>query len=137
MKLPINDEIGPTTFNIGTIQGGRAPNVIPDHARAELLYRLVGPSQSLRQQISEAVGELAHVEFSLEIPFVRLRTVDSVPAMIAAFTTDIPALSNWGEPLLIGPGSIQVAHTEGEYIEKKQLTDAVELYCAIATKLIV
>ena len=136
MKLPINDEIGPTTFNIGTIQGGRAPNVIPDHARAELLYRLVGPSQSLRQQISEAVGELAHVEFSLEIPFVRLRTVDSVPAMIAAFTTDIPALSNWGEPLLIGPGSIQVAHTEGEYIEKKQLTDAVELYCAIATKLI-
>ena len=83
------------------------------------------------------MGELAHVEFSLEIPFVRLRTVDSVPAMIAAFTTDIPALSNWGEPLLIGPGSIQVAHTEGEYIEKKQLTDAVELYCAIATKLIV
>src|SRR5712691_7490251 len=136
MKLPVNDEIGPTTFNIGTIQGGRAPNVIPDHARAELLYRLVGPSQPLRQQIAEALGELAHVEFSLEIPFVRLRTVDSVPTMIAAFTTDIPALSNWGEPLLIGPGSIHVAHTEGEYIEKKQLTDAVELYCAIATKLI-
>jgi acetylornithine deacetylase len=90
----------------------------------------------LRQQIAEALGELAHAEFSLEIPFVRLRTVDSVPTMIAAFTTDIPALSNWGEPLLIGPGSIHVAHTEGEYIEKKQLTDAVELYCAIATKLI-
>jgi acetylornithine deacetylase len=136
MKLPVNDEIGPTTFNIGTIQGGRAPNVIPDHASAELLYRLVGPSQSLRQQIAEALGELAHAEFSLEIPFVRLRTIDSVPTMIAAFTTDIPALINWGEPVLIGPGSIHVAHTEGEYIEKKQLTDAVELYCAIATKLI-
>src|SRR6266851_344632 len=136
MTLPTNDEIGRTTFNIGTIRGGRAPNVIPDHARAELLYRLIGPSESLRREIAEAVADLAHVEFSLEIPFVRLRTVDSLTTMIAAFTTDIPALSNWGEPLLIGPGSIHVAHTEGEYVEKKQLTAAVDLYCAIARKLV-
>jgi acetylornithine deacetylase len=52
--------------------------------------------------------------------------------MIAKFTTDIPKLTNWGEPLLIGPGSIHVAHTEGEYIVKKQLHEAIELYCRIA-----
>ncbi len=136
MKLPSDDEIGSTTFNIGTIQGGRAPNVIPDHARAQLLYRLIGPSESLRREIAEAVAELAHVEFLLEIPFIRLRTIDGLPTMIAAFTTDIPALSNWGEPLLIGPGSIHVAHTEAEYVKKNQLTDAVDLYCAIAKKLV-
>jgi acetylornithine deacetylase len=79
---------------------------------------------------------LAKVEFLLEIPFVRLRTLDGLPTMVAAFTTDIPALTNWGEPLLIGPGSIHVAHTEGEYIEKKQLSDAVDLYCAIAKRLV-
>jgi acetylornithine deacetylase len=55
--------------------------------------------------------------------------------MIAAFTTDIPKLTNWGEPLLIGPGSIHVAHTEGEFIEKQQLGDAIDLYCAIVKKL--
>ncbi len=55
--------------------------------------------------------------------------------MIAAFTTDIPALSRWGEPLLIGPGSIHVAHTEREHIEKAQLTAAVDLYCTIAKRL--
>src|SRR6266566_9139029 len=115
MKLPADEEIEPTTLNIGMIQGGRAPNVIPDYAHADLLYRLVGPSQDLRQQIIQAVEGLARVEFVLEIPFVRLRTVDGLPSMIAAFTTDIPALSNWGQPLLIGPGSIHVAHTEGEY----------------------
>ena len=69
-------------------------------------------------------------------PFMRLRAVDGLPTMVAAFTTDIPALGNWGEPLLIGPGSIHVAHTDGEYVEKRQLSEAVELYCAITRKLL-
>jgi acetylornithine deacetylase len=86
----------------------------------------------LKSDIERAVGELAEVEFVLEIPFVRLRTLDGIPTMVAAFTTDIPALPDWGEPLLIGPGSIHVAHTPHEYIEKKQLEAAVGLYCAIA-----
>ena len=135
MKLPSDPEIGPCTLNIGLIEGGRAPNVIPDRAGALLLYRLIGPSEELRKQIVEAVGNLAKVEFTLEIPFVRLRTFQDLPTMVAKFTTDIPALSNWGQPLLVGPGSIHVAHTEGEYIAKEQLRSAVDLYCEIARKL--
>ena len=134
MPLPSDPEIGPCTLNVGTIEGGRAPNVIPDHARAQLLYRLIGPSEQLRRAIVTTVGDLAKVEFTLEIPFVRLRTFEGLPTMVAAFTTDIPALSNWGQPLLLGPGSIHVAHTEGEYVEKKQLREAVELYCTVARK---
>jgi acetylornithine deacetylase len=136
MALPVEPEVGPCTFNIGLIEGGRAPNVIPDHAEAELLYRLVGPSEQLRRDISEAIKGLARAEFRLEIPFVRLRRVDGLRTMVAAFTTDIPALSNWGQPLLIGPGSIHVAHTEGEYIDKEQLHAAVELYAAITQQLL-
>jgi len=135
MKLPSAEGIGPTTLNIGVIEGGRAPNVIPDHARAHLLYRLVGPADKLRAEIQHAVAGLASAEFVLEIPFVRLRTLDNLPTMVAAFTTDIPWLSNWGQPLLVGPGSIHVAHTEAEYVEKKQLNDAVDLYCTIAKRL--
>jgi acetylornithine deacetylase len=135
VKLPTVEGIGPSTVNIGVIEGGRAPNVVPDHARAKLLYRLVGPSDQLRKDIVAAVGDLAQVDFTLEIPFLRLQMIDGLPTMIAAFTTDIPALSNWGQPLLIGPGSIHVAHTTGEYVEKKQLSDAVDLYCAIAKRL--
>lgn len=135
MELPTTDGIGPSTMNIGVIEGGRAPNVIPDKARALLLYRLVGPSEGLREKIRATVGDLARVEFTLEIPFVRLRSFDDLPTMVAAFTTDIPALNNWGEPLLVGPGSIHVAHTEGERVEKKQLHDAVDLYCSIAKRL--
>jgi acetylornithine deacetylase len=123
-------------MNIGLIEGGRAPNVIPDHARAQLLYRLVGPSDSLRGQIEEKVAGLARAEFVLEIPFQKLRTVPGVDTMVAAFTTDIPALSKWGEPLLLGPGSIHVAHTEREYISKKQLLQAVDLYCSVAKRLL-
>ena len=135
MELPINPDVGPCTLNVGLIEGGRAPNVIPDRAVAQLLYRLVGPSENLRDQIRETVGDLARVNFTLEIPFVRLRTFEGLPTMVAKFTTDIPALTNWGEPILLGPGSIHTAHTEGEFVEKQQLTEAVDLYCTIARKL--
>ncbi len=136
IDLPKNPEVGPCTMNIGVIEGGRAPNVIPDHARAQLLYRLVGTSDSLREQIQKQVAGLAEAEFVLEIPFKKLRTVPGIETMVAAFTTDIPALSKWGEPVLLGPGSIHVAHTEREYISKKQLLQAVDLYCSVARQLL-
>src|SRR5262249_16789344 len=99
------------------------------------LYRLVGRSERLRSQIIEAVGDLATVAFVLEVPFVRLAALDDLPTTVASFTTDIPALRNWGEPMLIGPPSIHVAHTEHEYVEKNQLAEGVELYCSIARRL--
>jgi acetylornithine deacetylase len=136
MPLPSDPQVGPCTLNIGLIEGGRAPNVIPDYAHADLLYRLIGPTENLRKQILATSGNQVEVTFPLELPFLRLRTVDGLPTMIAAFTTDIPKLTNWGQPLLIGPGSIQVAHTEGEFIEKRQLHEAIDLYCRIAKQLL-
>ncbi len=135
MKLPLDSQLGACTKNVGSIQGGRAPNVISDSAKADLFYRLVGPAESLRNQITETVGNLAEVRFTRETPFQRFRTLEDLPTMVAAFTTDIPALSNWGEPLLLGPGSIHVAHTTGEFIAKEELEQAVETYCSMAKKL--
>jgi acetylornithine deacetylase len=137
MELPSDAQVGPSTLNLGTIEGGRAPNVIPDFARAQLQYRLIGPSEKLRENIEVAVDGLAKTEFVLDTPFVRLRTVPDFPTMIAAFTTDIPNLTNWGEPLLIGPGSIHMAHTDGECIEKSELLRAVDLYGRLARELVV
>ena len=136
IPLPENPEVGPCTMNIGVIEGGHAPNVIADHARAQLLYRLVGPADELKKQIVSAAGDQAEVRFTLEIPFLKLRTVDGIPTMTAAFTTDIPALTNWGEPVLLGPGSIHVAHTDHEFIAKQELLHAVELYCRVAKALL-
>ncbi len=135
MKLPEDPEVGACTKNVGMIEGGRARNIISDFARAELFYRLVGPGEELRQRIVEAVGDLAEVEFTREAPFMRMHTIDGLPTMVAAFTTDVPSLTNWGTPLLVGPGSIHVAHTESEFIEKTQLNEAVGLYCTIANRL--
>ncbi len=78
----------------------------------------------------------AEVDFSLDLPFVRMRAVGELPTMIAKFTTDIPALTNWGEPFLLGPGSIHVAHTPDEKIAKKELLEAVDLYVQVATNLV-
>ena len=136
MPLPSDPEVGPCTLNIGLIEGGRAPNVIPDYAHADLLYRLVGKTDDLRRQIISTAGDQVEVTFPLELPFLRFRQIDGIPTMIAKFTTDIPKLTNWGEPLLIGPGSIHVAHTDKEHIEKKQLFEAIDLYSKIAKELL-
>jgi acetylornithine deacetylase len=136
LPLPAEPEIGPSTLNIGLISGGYAPNVISDKAEAHILIRLVGPSDETKKSILATVGDRADVVFSLDLPFVRMRRVRDLPTMIASFATDIPALTAWGEPYLLGPGSIHVAHTPNEKIAKKELLEAVDLYVELATSLV-
>jgi acetylornithine deacetylase len=136
MPLPVEPEIGPSTLNIGLISGGYAPNVISDRAEAHILVRTVGPSDGIKQALTEIVGDRADLDFSLDLPFVRMRRVGNLPTMIASFTTDIPALTAWGEPYLLGPGSIHVAHTPHEKIAKKELLEAVDLYVELASSLV-
>jgi acetylornithine deacetylase len=136
LPLPIVEGIGESTLNVGLISGGRAPNVIADAAEAHLLIRLVSPSEDTRAAILAAVAGRARVEFSLELPFVQMRRVGNLPTMVAKFTTDIPSLTAWGEPFLLGPGSIHVAHTPDERIQKRELLQAVDLYVQLAEELV-
>jgi acetylornithine deacetylase len=135
LSLPSVEGVGPSTLNIGVIEGGRAPNVIADAASAQVLIRLVGPSDETRKSLEQAAAGLAELEYVLEIPFVRMRKIEGLDTMVAAFTTDIPALDQWGEPLLLGPGSIHVAHTPFEKIAKRELLEAVDLYFEVAQRL--
>ena len=136
VPLPVTPGVGAATLNIGTIAGGHATNVIADHAEAHLLVRLVGPAAPIRRALEQAVEGLAEIEFPLEMPFQRFHPVPGLPTMIAAFTTDAPWLSNWGEPVLLGPGSIHVAHTPHEKLAKQELFDAIDLYVAVAERLV-
>jgi acetylornithine deacetylase len=136
LSLPTDPEVGDTTVNVGQIHGGHAPNVIADVAEAQLLIRLIGPSEPVRAAIVAAVGDLAEVSFTLDLKFVRLQAVEGLPTMIARFATDIPELSNWGKPVLLGPGSIHVAHTPGEKLAKRELLEAVDLYIKVGRSLL-
>jgi acetylornithine deacetylase len=136
VELPTEPEIGASTLNIGLIEGGRAPNVIADKALAQVMVRLVGPSDETRAALQKAVEGLAEIDYTLEIPFMRFKTIEGMETMVAAFATDIPALTNWGEALLLGPGSIHVAHTLGEKLAKRELFEAIDLYTEIASNLV-
>ena len=138
LALPLREleGIGPSTLNIGQIHGGHAPNVVADKAEAQVLVRTVTDSALVRAQLVEAAGDLAEVEFTLDTPFIRMRAIEGLPTMVAKFSTDIPQLSNWGEPLLLGPGSIHVAHTPHERVAKRELMEAVDLYVDVARKLL-
>ena len=136
VALPQDVLLGPSTMNIGTISGGRAPNVIADAAKAEILVRLVGDPAPLREAFARAVGTRAQLNEILCIPAMRFRGVDGMPATVVSFTTDIPVFGkSWGEPLLLGPGSIHVAHTADERIAKRELAEAVGMYAEVVRKL--
>ena len=129
ISLPSDELLGASTLNVGTISGGRAPNVIADEARAEILIRLVGDSTETKDALGRAVEGRAELREILEIPAVRLGSLDGMATTVVAYTTDIPAFGGqWGQPFLIGPGSIHVAHTLEERVPKIQLAEAVQLY---------
>ena len=137
VEWPADPDMGKTFYTIGLINGGVAPNVISPDADAELMFRTVGDHAELRQQIERAAGGLVSVEDVLVVPPVRLTTRPGFETESFAFTTDIPLLDRWGAPLLLGSGSIAVAHTADEYVEIAELHRAVELYARLAQELLV
>jgi len=129
VALPVDEVLGPSTLNIGTIAGGRAPNVIPDEARAEVFIRLVNDSAATKAAMQAAVAGRAELLEVLEIPALRLGSLPGFETDVMAYTTDIPAFgSAWGTPFLLGPGTIHVAHTLNERVPKKELLEAIEIY---------
>lgn len=135
LPLPVDPLLGPSTLNLGVISGGRAANIVPDEARAEILFRTVNGSKELRHRLEQVLEGRCEFEFVRETPALRMERLDGFEAEVFAFTTDLPSLTNWGRPLLLGPGSIHVAHTEREYVRKPELVRAVELYCRLVREL--
>ena len=137
LPLPEDSLLGKSTLNIGTISGGRAPNVVADEARAELMFRLVGDPAPVREAVQKAVAGRVDVREVLHTPVFHFSELDGLPTTVVAFTTDAPTLhETWGKPFLIGPGSIQVAHTAEERISKRELRDAVPIYASMVKRLL-
>jgi acetylornithine deacetylase len=137
VALPVDKILGASTLNIGTISGGRAPNVIPDHAQAELFIRLVDSGDATLKAMQQAVNGKVAVREALRIPALHLGSLPGFETTVVSFTTDIPALGEaWGKPYLIGPGSIHVAHTIEERIPKAQILEAVQIYKRMVQQLL-
>lgn len=130
VPLPTDPVLGETTLNIGTLSGGRAANVIADQARAEVMLRTVGPTEELRAALQAAVAACpgARIAEQRESAAVRMGSLPGFSTTIVKYTTDVPRLGAWGEPFLLGPGSIHVAHTPEERVSKDELIEAVRLY---------
>ena len=137
IPLPEDSLLGGSTLNIGTIDGGRAPNVVADLAEAEIMFRTVGDPAKVREAVSAAAAGRAVVSEVFYTPAVQLAKLDGLPTTVVAFTTDIPSFEGtWGQPFLIGPGSIHVAHTAEERISKRELSDAVDIYARMVSQLL-
>jgi acetylornithine deacetylase len=132
---PSDPILGDTTLNIGTIEGGIAANVVPDKASATLMIRVVSDLASIKQQAWAAFDDRVEIDVFAYTPAVHLKAVDGFETSVVKYTTDIPKLTNWGQPLLLGPGTIHVAHTLEERVSKKQIAEAIELYVRLVKQL--
>ncbi|MBA3271821.1 MAG: M20/M25/M40 family metallo-hydrolase, partial [Acidobacteria bacterium] len=133
---PTDLALGTTHYTVGVIKGGVAPNVIPAHAEAEIVFRSVGHHHALREVLTRAVAGRVAIQEVLEVPPMKLMTAEGFDTAVFAYTTDIPFLDKWGTPLLLGPGSIHVAHTDREHVHVTELLRAVDLYASLAADLL-
>ncbi len=137
LDLPRDEMLGQSTMNIGTIRGGRAPNVIPDEATAEIMIRLVNDATSTKRAVVEACDGRAEAREVFCVPAMRLGSLEDFETCVVAFTTDIPAFGGtWGQPFLYGPGSIHFAHTSEERVPKRELAEAVTNYKRMVEQLL-
>ena len=135
VALPEDPLLGRTHYTVGLIEGGVAPNVVSPHASAELMFRTVGDAAHVRELLSVVEGVVT-IEHVIDVPAVRLQTMPEFESAVFPYTTDVPWLSRWGVPLLIGPGSIHVAHTDEEHLSIDELHHAIELYRSLAKRLL-
>jgi acetylornithine deacetylase len=135
LQLPADPLLGRTHYTVGLIEGGVAPNVISPHASAELMFRTVGDVGPLREAL-RVVESLVSIEQVFDIPAVRMHTVDGFETAVFPYASDVPLLRGWGRPLLVGPGSIHVAHTSEEHVAIDELRAAVDLYENLVKRLI-
>jgi acetylornithine deacetylase len=135
VQLPDDPLLGRTHYTVGVIEGGVAPNVVSSSASADLVFRIVGDAESVRSALAVVDG-LVTVEPVLDIPAVRMHTVPGFDTAVFPYTTDVPLLGRWGVPLLLGPGSIHVAHTDEEHVAIDELHAAIGLYEELAARLL-
>jgi acetylornithine deacetylase len=137
--LPHHPVFGVSTLNIGLISGGRAANVVPDHAEADILIRSIPEAPdvpTLRTQIEKLLEGRCNLTLIRDTPPLKLEAIDGFETKMVSFTTDLPSLTNWGRPLLIGPGSIHEAHTKNEKVPKAELLKAVDIYSGLVRRLL-
>lgn len=132
MSFPTDELLGETTVNIGGLAGGVADNVVAPSAEARIMIRLVTPVDEVSKIIERWADGRASLEWGPMVPPVKLGVVSGFKTSVAAFATDIPALTNWGTPYLFGPGSIHVAHRDDEFVSEDELRAAVSTYQRIA-----
>ena len=136
LSLPIDRRLGRTYYTVGLMSGGLAPNVVPPSAEAEVNFRTVGSAADVRAAL-EPLTSIVDLEDVVEVPPVVLETVPDFATEVFPYTTDIPFLSAWGRPLLLGPGSVLVAHTDEEHVTISEMVSSVDLYVALARRLLV
>jgi acetylornithine deacetylase len=135
IDLPGDAVLGRTHYSVGLISGGVAPNVVSPAAEAEVMFRTVSDAATVRRAVAP-LERLVTIEHVLEVPPVRLKTVSGFDAAVFPYTTDIPFLARWGEPLLFGPGSIHLAHTADEFVSIAELSAAADHYVTLARALL-
>jgi acetylornithine deacetylase len=127
--------LGSETWNLGRIEGGRAANVVPEEAWAELSLRTV-PDGRLRSALEAAIPANAKLEVLVDEGHDYFDLVPGLACTSVPFGSDLPALralAPKAAALLAGPGNPVLAHTRDEALTMKELEDGIALFTEIGS----
>ena len=136
--------LGSPTLSIGKIEGGNQPNIVPNYCQVELDRRTIpGETEdSVIKELNSLFGGLGHaapkVKISRTVPCPPLQTDPSLPFVQHLLTcanksktqgvpyfTDASPIAMGGTPAVVfGPGNIDQAHADQEWIHLEQLEQA-------------
>jgi acetylornithine deacetylase len=131
LQMPEHPLFGKTTMNVGLLQAGTAPNVIADAARAEIVFRTGEPVERLLAHVQALALRQGKVSVGYRSDPVSFRCPRGRPAKVVSFACDLPLLPAWGEPILVGPGSILEAHAAEERVALPEVERAVGIYAEL------
>ncbi|WP_413204937.1 acetylornithine deacetylase [Rhodospirillum sp. A1_3_36] len=154
---PLAEQFEPpySTLQVGTIRGGRAVNIIPDHCSAELEARAIAgvDPASLLTEVRDAVQALSQEGFETEwrmlstYPALALGADAPLARLMAELTGEEPlAAVSYGsegglfqaaglDAIICGPGDIARAHKINEFITDGELAACETMLRTLADRL--
>ncbi|KAF9888623.1 hypothetical protein FE257_008555 [Aspergillus nanangensis] len=138
-KFPDSSLLGPSTFNIGKLEGGVSYNIVPAASKALCAVRVATDMPGIKKIVADTAAKHPNIrlEFKFEYPETLLdHDVEGFETGPVSYGTDVPRFKGNHKKYLYGPGSILVAHGENEQIEMSELLEGVKRYKTLTTHIL-
>ncbi len=133
---PEDPRLGLEVWNVGRIHGGVAANVVAPRAQAEIVCRFL-PGSDFEAQVRGVAPAGAEVVTRVREEPAYFSEVPDLPSTRIPFGSDLPTIRSFfpsAEAVLLGPGAIELAHSDQESLELTDLARGIDCLTTLARR---